>query len=303
MNPGYGAAKTERSLSYLLGAWFPAFTVVGLVVAQNHGFWATLLFASAALAPLIIGLQHYLATRGLSFQSSHAEPFHEGQPGVLHVGVENAGQAEVRDVDLLRLSRNDTVMQAGEGQVLAARQTSMLHLPLEAGSVRRGRHPVGKLALRSGYPFNLFITRVFSIRAETILVWPAAEAHAPSWPQDSLSQKRKTRRGEDVIGLREHQPMDCARTIDWKQSAKAGEIVVREFEEPMQQDLVFSWNHVQMLEQEHALQRLTAWVLRADREGRSYGLDLQGQTIAAGRGKRHKEQCLTALALFGRERT
>lgn len=303
MNLAHGETRTQRTLSYLVVAWFPAFAVVGVVLVQNHGFWATLLFSCAALAPLAISLMHYLAMRGLSFQSAASEPFHEGQPGVLRIGVENRGKTQVRDADIVRLSKNGTTLQAEDGQLLAPGQVSTLYLPLPPGSVRRGRHAVGTITLRVGYPFNLFITRLSTFRSETLLVWPAAEPQAPAWPQDSLSEKRKTRRGEDVIGLREHQPMDCARTIDWKQSAKAGAMVVREFEEPMHRDLAFRWEQVQGLDHEHALQRLTAWILRAEKEGRVYALELPGQSIPPGRGKRHKEQCLTTLALFSKGRT
>jgi uncharacterized protein (DUF58 family) len=40
-------------------------------------------------------------------------------------------------------------------------------------------------------------------------------------------------------------------------------------------------------------------VLDAEQSGRHYGLRLPGEVIEPGRGARHAEQCLTALALFG----
>ena len=51
------------------------------------------------------------------------------------------------------------------------------------------------------------------------------------------------------------------------------------------------------LDTERRLERLTAWVLAAERAARPFSLSLPGAALPAGQGRDHRRTALTALAL------
>ena len=65
-------------------------------------------------------------------------------------------------------------------------------------------------------------------------------------------------------------------------------------------DVLLDWSALPThLDEEQRLSRLTAWVLRADQDGRRYGLLLPQTHIAPELGRDHRDRCLRELALFG----
>ena len=49
---------------------------------------------------------------------------------------------------------------------------------------------------------------------------------------------------------------------------------------------------------EPRLDQISQWVLKAEGDGRQYGLRLPGVQISPAQGDAHRRQCLEALALF-----
>ena len=65
-------------------------------------------------------------------------------------------------------------------------------------------------------------------------------------------------------------------------------------------DVLLDWSALPThLDEEQRLSRLTAWVLRAEQDGRRYGLLLPQTHIAPELGRDHRDRCLRELALFG----
>ncbi len=98
---------------------------------------------------------------------------------------------------------------------------------------RRGRYRESSFGVATRFPFA-FLTKTRDVALEReILVYPAIE------PPDEMLEILPLVRGEwesfvrgrgsDLYRIREYQPEDSARHVDWKATAKSGSLKVREF--------------------------------------------------------------------------
>lgn len=103
---------------------------------------------------------------------------------------------------------------------------------------RRGRSTEGKVKVTSGAPFGLMTTRrALSVDSEVIVVprwvelgsFPLAEPS--SSPSDVLHERPRAGGGEEFLGVREFRPGDALRAVHWRSTARAGTLVVREYEQ------------------------------------------------------------------------
>jgi uncharacterized protein (DUF58 family) len=110
---------------------------------------------------------------------------------------------------------------------------------------RRGRYTQDAFAVSSQFPFGFLLkTRKVSC-ATDVIVYPPVEPTEEFYeilPLISGEMESYYRgRGHDLYTIRDHQPGDGARYVDWKASAKAQALKVREFtrEDERRVDLVF----------------------------------------------------------------
>ncbi|HEX3614575.1 MAG TPA: DUF58 domain-containing protein [Sporichthyaceae bacterium] len=104
----------------------------------------------------------------------------------------------------------------------------------------RGRYQVGPLTVRVGDPFGMSeIARAFPA-VETLIVIPVVE-HLPQvllggeWTGgDDSSPSAIRTAGEDDIGIREYHRGDPLHRINWRATARRGELMVRQEEQPRQ---------------------------------------------------------------------
>lgn len=121
---------------------------------------------------------------------------------------------------------------AGFGQV------SMLY---NVAAYQRGSHRLGPLMLEASAPFGLFRRRIRLADPETVLVSPKVYPLARLALADSLSGTEpgglKSRLGADPAGSRDHLTGDPLRTIHWRNTARVGRLMVKEFDSPKGQSL------------------------------------------------------------------
>jgi uncharacterized protein (DUF58 family) len=106
---------------------------------------------------------------------------------------------------------------------------------------RRGDFDGGDVLLVGGAPFGLGRSRR-SVRVDGRITvvprwvdlrsFPLLEPS--SSPSDVLHERARTGAGEEYHGVREYRPGDPRRSVHWRTSARAGKLVVREFEEHVQ---------------------------------------------------------------------
>src|SRR3546814_3521472 len=86
------------------------------------------------------------------------------------------------------------------------------------------------------------------------------------------------------------------RDVAWKSSARAGQLLVREYGQPIANELCLAWPDTHGLAHEARISRLAAWLDMAEQQQRHYRLQLPQQHIAAGRGPAHRHACPRAQA-------
>lgn len=289
-----GGKRNRRSMTALIISWVPLMLIGVFMANEEMGVWY-IPVVGACLAPLPIWVIHRIKTRNLEIMGMKAESFHEGDIGLVGLKVRNGNRDLIHNVDV-SVQVNDKV-KSNISYDLPGKTTSQLLVAIAPNSLKRGRHRLNRACLHVGFPFNLFTTYHEAQFDHSVVVYPKVEPNAPPWPIDAQNRK-KARMGEDIVGMRDYQNGDSMRTIDWKLSARQSNLVVREYETQETHSLAFTWEQVAHLGVEPGLQRLTAWVLRAEKLGKPYSLELDGNKLGTAIGRKHAEACLTMMALF-----
>jgi uncharacterized protein (DUF58 family) len=119
---------------------------------------------------------------------------------------------------------------------LGPQETSRVELVRTAA--KRGRYSSGLITLRSAAPFGLVRSlRTQEATSEIVVVpnWVDLKSfpilEPSSSPSDVLHERARTGAGEEFFAVREYRPGDPLRTVHWRSTARAGTLVVREFEE------------------------------------------------------------------------
>jgi uncharacterized protein (DUF58 family) len=106
---------------------------------------------------------------------------------------------------------------------------------------RRGLHDLGRVVVESSAPFGLFRRRVRLGQGQSVLVYPQVYPLQRLPLVDALAgammQPRRSRVGLDIAGSRPYFPGDPRRHIHWRNTARAGRPMVKEFEDPRDQTL------------------------------------------------------------------
>lgn len=111
---------------------------------------------------------------------------------------------------------------------------------------RRGRYDLGPFQLSTRFPFGLLRGTVTLGRIESLVVLPRLGRLARGWiarPHESFegAQRRRQRFGRvegEFYGVRDWRSGDTRRSIHWRSSARRGTLVVRQYDEPHNQDVV-----------------------------------------------------------------
>lgn len=268
------------------GVLLLAMLVGSLNYNNNPALLLTFLLMSAAHTAM---LQGFLDLRGLRLTDAHAEPVHAGSVAHLRLRFDREDARRCRGLVIGRAgawARLDLTERVAE---------TCLDLPVE----RRGLMPVGRLLMETRQPLGLVRAWSWLHPHVSILVYPKPEENAPPLPDVTTRSGTHLRRGpgEQLHSLRPYRQGDPLRLVAWKRSAQAGELQVREFEQPAGGDCLLDWSRLEGLEAEARIARLTRWVLEAERRGLRSRLQLPGVALGPGRGSAHLQACLRALAL------
>ena len=115
---------------------------------------------------------------------------------------------------------------------------------------QRGMHTLGPVVAESSAPFGLFRRRVKLTGPQRVLVYPLvfplrclALARGLS---EAAPHAHTSRAGADSVGSRQYLPGDSRRLIHWRNTARAGRLMVKELEDPLDRTLylLFDATHV-----------------------------------------------------------
>ncbi len=98
---------------------------------------------------------------------------------------------------------------------------------------RRGLYAQRGVGISTRFPFSFLTkTRMIALNRE-VLVFPSVEATDEMFevlPMITGELETNQRgRGSDLYRIRDYEPEDSARHVDWKATAKSGELKVREY--------------------------------------------------------------------------
>ncbi len=114
---------------------------------------------------------------------------------------------------------------------IAARQTAQAEIELRFN--KRGSYVQNSFGLQSKFPFSFLTkTRTIAMKRE-IIVYPPVEATDEFFEMLPLItgefEAYVRGRGYDLYRIRDYGPEDSARHVDWKATARTGDLKVREF--------------------------------------------------------------------------
>ncbi len=105
-------------------------------------------------------------------------------------------------------------------------------------ATRRGVYEEGSVSLSCGAPFGLVRSRkTRHIRTPLTVVprWVELSSfpilEPSSSPSEVLHERARTGAGEEYLGVREYRPGDPLRAVHWRTTARAGKLIVREYQQ------------------------------------------------------------------------
>jgi len=233
-----------------------------------------------------------------------------GQPSEIRIEIENGrrlGGAYALVVEDVAVPRVAVGFAACEH--VAARARATVGYPTRhAVFGRRGLVTFRELVVRSRFPFG-FIERSFHFKmpAELVVLPPVYKiAEDPLSGLGELGDAPAPQRGTgtDLYGLREYAEGEPARRIHWRTSARAGQLMVAEFErEEFQQIILYLPTSVPAPSAaaselfEHAVIVTASLAAYFIEKGFEVGLVTDAGRIMPQSGRSHLERILRALAL------
>ena len=149
--------------------------------------------------------------------------------------VTNGGRAAL---PLLRLDDRFEAFGGFGVLVERLRPGQRAHVELVRTADRRGVFGGGEVTLNSGAPFGFLRSkRTVPVEGQMTVVPRWVELRSfpilepSSFPSDVLHERARTGAGEEFLGVRDYRPGDPPRAVHWRSTARAGHLIVREYEE------------------------------------------------------------------------
>lgn len=291
--------RLERRHVYILptraGLFYAVLLVCMLIGSINYslslGFLLTFLLAGLGVVAMLHTWRNLVS---LQLQTERMAPVYAGQLAHFRISIaETNGRARYA----IAVRRDD-----GEDFCADIAAASQATVNLPAQSSRRGWLALGRLTVHTAFPLGLFRAWSYAQLPARCLVYPLPAAPGLAFPAAASAGSgslRSTAGDEDFSGLREHHPGDSLRRVDWKASARAEQLLAKQFDTASGGALWLDWQATLGRDDETRIAQLARWVLDAQAAGADFGLRLPGREIAPASGEHHGQACLQALALHG----
>ena len=279
------------------GGIFLAMLVVLLLAAINYQNSMRYSFTFLLGAVFAVSILHsYRNLAGLSVQLESAEGCFPGEVAQFRVRL---NQDKGRSSEALELRWK----QQGEGDFVPRVDEEGLQVSLGYPARKRGLLCPERLLVQSFYPFGLVRTWTWLDLQARAPVYPKPVEAPPTMNEGGTDEgeTRLVRGSGDYQGLRQYTPGDSFKHIAWKQFAHKGEFFTKEFASHHGMSQWLNFDDYRGLDVERRLAALAERVVALCATQQSFGLRLPGGEIGVGSGRAHRDQCLTALALYGIE--
>lgn len=264
------------------------------------GYALTFVLAACAMVDM------HMCFRNLAYlrlKTGRALPAHAGEQVRFELQLDNPGRTE-RYAIRIGFAGSDwaTLAQAVDIPANGSRQ-----VVLEAPARERGWLAAPRIRLQTSFPLGLLRAWSYWQPESRALVYPRPEAQAAPLPAADAARDdaRGTSGEDDFAGVRAYQPGDSPRRLAWRHIARLGEggpLVSKHFEGGAASELRLDYAQLPAaMDVEARLSRMTRWILEAEMRGLPYAFVLGELRAQAALGGAHREACLRALALFGKQ--
>lgn len=170
---------------------------------------------------------------------------------------------------------------------------------------QRGRHTLGLISLNSAFPFNFFVRYKWYNEESSFVVFPRLQ----QCKLFSFYEKERHSKGEyssdtagsdsDIISIREYVPGDPIKYINWKATARTGELKTKELSSLTFQPVIIDFSTVDIENTEEKISCVTYAIVQLIKKNIPIGLRLGSIFFSPSASCSHRTNLLTELALYG----
>lgn len=297
-------ANWKISITGLGYSWLFTSLII-FVLAANYSN-NLLLFMALCMLSLWVNsaLFAWLNVRKLSINHFSCDAVYAEQAATFVMSINNPGKKLRPGLKLA------TSVAHSESTYIPPENNERLAASLSSAPLPRGLYPLNWLAIGCDYPLGLItVKKKFSSKAQ-LWVYPSPKGNQPV-PKPKAQQGSYLKREQgDFSHVRHYERGDSMNHIAWKQMARTGEVMTKEFEggEGQSQTQLdygdikcadIKGSDIKYNNSEARLSQLCQWILDCHQRQIKYALTLPGISIDASQGEGHKETCLQALASYG----
>lgn len=278
-----------------------------LLGAINYNNSMAYMFTFLLGSVFLIGILHtYRNLAGLILTGSTPRPVFAGETARFPLMIDNHGGRARPALQITSAPGRGRKIKHGTAclpVIIDVKADQWLQTDVGKTANKRGLLRPERLAISTSYPLGLFRAWSYLEIGTWCVVYPRPDgidvfpAPAPAREQGRSGIKTGA---DDFAGFRHYHAGDSIRTIAWKALARAQPLLVKRFSGDGGETLMLTWQDVMFLpDNESRLCQLCRWIVLADQQDCTYGLDIPGLRLEPASGPLHRNQCLEALAHFG----
>lgn len=267
--------------------------IAGLNYANSLALLTTFLLGALALVSMHACHRNLL---GLEISELAAQDGFAGGEAEIRLRLSNPGRPLRVGIELQGMPGRTVSCSVPVGGSIAARVATATPV--------RGVMPVGRLRIRTTWPFGLFRAWTWLHLTEEVIVYPKPRGARPlpvAAGVRGATAAQACGEPDEWTQLRSFREGDSPRQVAWKAYARGSPLLVKEYAASGGSERLFDFAALQGLDTEQRLSQLAQWILSAAAEGERFGLRLPRQLIGLDQGPGHRQRCLRALARFGLE--
>jgi uncharacterized protein (DUF58 family) len=266
--------------------------LISLSYANSLAYFCSFLFLSIVWVSCVVTNYNLHGLEVLRLKTE--DIYFENDPVLVELDFKNKGKKPRFDIEAsIENSESEFVNELGSGESAS--------IKIFLTKRRVGVYTIKKADLCTTFPFGLFRSwKPYHFKKE-IYVLPTPKHH--SLPieisKETDEGNQKSNQLNDEFKSHKKYSREGVGRIDWKIFARRDELLLKEYEGEVSHNYKFNEKLLGNNSFKEKLAIMTYWVLEAEKQGASYSLEVHGDLVASGSGKKHLYRCLRLVASRG----